>query len=62
MRSFTVRGKKFILQDEDTVLCPQDEKFFVSEALAAMADELQMINPRLAELFAAKAQEERREH
>lgn len=60
--AFSVRGKTFIRLDEDTVLCPQDEKFFISEVLEAYASELWEKNPRLAELFIAKAQEERREH
>ena len=33
MQAFTMRGKTFYMIDEDTVLCPQDEKYLVSSGL-----------------------------
>ena len=62
MESFQVRGKTFYIIDADTVLCPQDEKYLVSEGLAVMAGEMWQYNPRLAELIVAKAEQERSGH
>ena len=62
MQAFTMRGKVFYAIDEDTVLCPQDEKYLVSEGLAVMAGEMWQYNPRLAELIATKAEQERTGH
>ena len=62
MESFQVRGKTFFVIDEDTVLCPQDEKYLVSAGLEEMAKEMWQYNPRLAELIILKAEQERREH
>ena len=62
MESFVVRGKTFFIIDGDTVLCPQDEKYLVSEGLAEMAGEMWQYNPRLAELIILKAEEGRIGH
>lgn len=62
MQAFQMRGKTFYMIDEDTVLCPQDEKFLVSAGLEEMAGEMLAFNPRLAELILLKAAQERVGH
>ena len=62
MQAFTMRGKTFYVVDEDTVLCPQDEKYLVSAGLEEMAGEMWQYNPRLAELIICKAETERIGH
>lgn len=62
MQAFTMRGKTFFIIDDDTVLCPQDEKYLVSAGLEEMAGEMWQYNPRLAALIASKAEEERIGH
>ena len=62
MESFMVRGKTFFIIDENTVLCPMDEKYLVSEGLEEMVGEMMKFNPRLATLLALKAEQERIGH
>ena len=60
--TFTARGKTFIILDEDTVLCPQDDKYYVSEGLEAVASQLLISNPQIAYLLLRKAEQERTGH
>ena len=62
MQTFVARGKTFIMLDEDTVLCPQDDKYYVSVGLEAMATELMVRSPRIAYLLLLKAEQERTGH
>lgn len=62
MQAFTMRGKTFFIIDEDTVLCPIDEKYLVSAELEEMAKEMWQYNQRLATLIVMKAEQERIGH
>ena len=62
MQTFTVRGKTFLWLDDNTVLCPQDDKSYVSEGLEAMASEVMISSPRIAYLLLLKAEQERTGH
>lgn len=62
MHTFVAHGRTFIMLDDDTVLCPQDDKSYVSDGLEVVASELLPINPRLAQLTFLKAAQERTGH